>query len=273
MKCEDMEKLFPDFFKGDLEPEIKEKMKKHLNECSECRLEAKSLNLLWEKLEEMPEEMPGVRMDERFDMMMEAYASGVKTGRSQVSLYHKFNEIISNILPKTPALQFALIAVIFFSGIFIGDRGMDDGNTIRSDELARMRADIQNTNQLVMLSLMNQATTSERIKNIMKFESYEKLNEEAINTLITVLNNDPDTSVRLETIEILNKFIDNQYVKDNLLIALQSQENPYVQIALIDMFVMENEKKAADIFKAMLFKNNLNVQVKQKLEEGIANIS
>ncbi|MCP4724983.1 MAG: hypothetical protein GY863_08110 [bacterium] len=273
MKCEDIEKLLPDFLKGDLDPDVKQDVKKHLEDCPECRLEAKSLNMLWEKLEEMPEEMPSARMDDRFNTMMEAYESGVKKGRSQVSLYHRFNEFISMILPKTPALQFALIAVIFFAGLFLGDRTQGGDDSIRNSELARMREDIRNTNQLVMMSLMNQATTSERIKNIVKFASYERLSEEAINTLITVLNNDPDTNVRLESIEILDKFIDNPFVKDNLLIALQSQENPYVQIALIDMFVLKNEQKAAEIFKSMLFKNDLNFQVKQRLEEGIANIS
>ncbi|MFC1493465.1 HEAT repeat domain-containing protein, partial [candidate division KSB1 bacterium] len=218
-------------------------------------------------------EMPSARMDERFNTMMEAVESGVKKGRSQISLYQRFNEFISTILPKTPALQFALIAVIFISGILIGGRKQGGEDVIRNSELAQMRADIQNTNQLVMLSLVNQASTSERIKSIMKFASYDRLSEEAINTLITVLNNDPDTNVRLESIEVLNKFIDKQFVKDNLLIALQSQEDPFVQIALIEMFVMENEKKAADIFRAMLQKNGLNTLVKERLEEGIEYIS
>ena len=203
MKCEDIEKLLPDFLKGNLEPDVKKKIKAHLEECSECRLEAKSLNMLWEKLDEMPEEMPSKRMDERFETMMEAYSTGVRRGKAEVSLGAKLNEFISKLFPKTPALQFALVAVIFIAGLVLGNTLNLTGGMPES-ELTQIR-NAQRINQQLILALMNQTSTSERLKSVMQFTDYEKLNEEAINSLITVLNNDPDPSVRLKSIEILNK--------------------------------------------------------------------
>ncbi len=267
MKCSEVEKYLPDFFKGDLEQEIKSKIKVHIEECSACRLEAKSLNMMWEKLDEIPEEMPSAKMDERFDALIEAYQTGIERGRSEVNFVDKLNEWFARLLPRTPSVQFALISAIFVVGIFFGS---NFGGV--SGEVELLQKNMQQLN-MVVASALNQSSPSERFKQVLAFGNQNNITDESLQSLLAILSADPNPSVQLASLDILNKFVDRENIRTQLLEILRTQDSPYIQAPLIELFVTIKEKQAIKIFTELLMNNKTNSLVRTRLNWGIQQLN
>jgi hypothetical protein len=51
------------------------------------------------------------------------------------------------------------------------------------------------------------------------------------------------------------------------------QNSPFIQLALVDLLVSVQERQALESFKTLIEANQLDPHVKQKLEQGIEELS
>src|SRR5437764_14005090 len=100
-----------------------------------------------------------------------------------------------------------------------------------------MHAELTSMLQLVALSLLEQQSASQRLEGVNYSTQVERPDPEISTALLHVLRFDNSVDVRLAALDALRRYKDDRQVRSGLLTALQDQQSPLVQIALIDLFV------------------------------------
>lgn len=114
----------------------------------------------------------------------------------------------------------------------------------REEELLALKHELEMTRQLVMSKLGDDQSASQRMLGVQAAYEVEVSDHEIVNALIKVMNEDPNSNVRLSAIEALGKFQTDEKVKKALIASLSIQTDPVVQIALIQLMVQMREKGA-----------------------------
>jgi HEAT repeat protein len=100
-----------------------------------------------------------------------------------------------------------------------------------------------------------------------------KADNEIIATLEKVMNEDPNTNVRMAALEALSKFHQEPAVRKVLLKSLTIQKDPVVQIALIQIMVMMKEKGVIKELERMTEDTGTMKAVKDAAYSGLLKLS
>jgi hypothetical protein len=249
MNCEEARTQFVDYWRGTLENAGGE-FDDHLASCERCRAEAQDLKDLWGTLGSMPEEDPSLGMRTRF------YDSLRSFRQQEAERRQRFWWV------RHPAFQAACAVAILVIGVAAGylARGRD------TVEVSQLRGEVYNMRQLVALSLLQQQSASDRLRGVNFAYRVEQSDPQVLSALLTTVNHDPNTNVRLAAVDALRNFTDNPIGRKGLVQALAKQESPLVQIAIVDQIVELHEKSAAPAVQFLLASENLNPEVKQRAQ-------
>jgi hypothetical protein len=268
MTCNEFEELLPDFLHKNLSSDILEDINAHISQCSECRETA----ALWGKLALLPAEhaRPGLRS--RFEAMLNAYQEGrwehdkLKAERKKFSLAWNLGDWF-----HSPAAQLAAAMIFLIVGLVIG-RAMDKPEA-NSRELAALHQEVTSMKQLVALSMLQQQSASERLQGVNWSLQVNKADPEILSALLHTLRYDGSVDVRLAALDALRRYNTEPKVRKGLVDALQAQQSPLVQIALIDALVELRDTDAVQHIKKFEQTPNLNPTVRQRAEWGISKLS
>lgn len=249
MNCEEARTQFVDYWRGTLE-ETGGEFDAHLAACERCRAEAQELRDLWGTMGAMPEEDPSLGMRARFYDSLRSWRQQ-EAGRRQ-----RFWWV------RHPAFQAACAVAILVTGVTAGylARGRD------TVEVSQLRGEVYNMRQLVALSLLQQQSASDRLRGVNFAYRVEQSDPQVLSALLTTVNHDPSTNVRLAAVDALRNFTDNPIGRKGLVQALAKQESPLVQIAIVDQIVELHEKSAAPAVQFLLASENLNPEVRQRAQ-------
>lgn len=100
--------------------------------------------------------------------------------------------------------------------------------------------------QVIFAGLQDMEAPSQRLIAAAKVFKMNTIDRDIIDVLSNTLNSDPNTNVRLAALDALGKFRRESYVKSKLVESLKKQNDPMVQIALIDMLTVMRERKIVD---------------------------
>jgi len=263
MKEIEIEELIVDYLDGKLEYD---KLKDTLLKSGKYKLDdIEKIKSLYCKLDDIPVPEPGENLDKNFYNLLEPLKSVVAKPESRFAhLSSKLSHIIN--LVTLPKLGYASLFIVL--GIFIG-KWLIPGNSI---QLEQMSAEVKQMKEVMMLTMLNQPSPSERIKAVSSVNSISNSDSKVINALIETLNNDPDVNVRLVTVEALSGFTQNPQVRQGLIQSIAKQKSPLVQIALADLMVSLREKNSVEPLKDLLKDKGISYAVKNKIEACIAKI-
>lgn len=104
-------------------------------------------------------------------------------------------------------------------------------------EMAELKRQLQETKTMMMAMMNNELSASQRMMGVSVANNLPQADADITNALVGVLNNDPNTNVRLSALEALAKFTNDPAVKRELIQSLATQKDPSVQIALIQLLV------------------------------------
>ena len=90
--------------------------------------------------------------------------------------------------------------------------------------------------------LDNEFSPSQRMQGVSVAYEINKPDDEIVRVLVSTLNNDPNTNVRLAALDALSQFSTEKGVRKSLIESLSTQKDPVVQIALIQLMVKMKEK-------------------------------
>ena len=267
MKCEQIAELLADYLQGSLDPERGKTVEEHIQDCAECHEDV----VIWKKLSLLPVEQPNPAARERFDVMLQAYRSGRDdrmparmASQKRPSLRDMFHWLRSPI--GAVAWSMALLVVGAYMGIRMNVAGS------HSQELAAMHSELTNMRQLVALSLLQQQSASQRLEGVTWTRREEHLDPQVLSALMRTLRYDPSVDVRLAALDALSRHATQPQVRTSVIDALQEQQSPLVQVALIDQLVEWRDTRAAQHLQKLRQDPNLNPAVRQRAEWAISKL-
>jgi len=265
--------LLPEFLKGAISDAQRATIQAHIRDCAECRQEYESLSMLWSSLGTIADPVPGPSMRMNFEAMLTAYEHGAKQGWPRSSAFELVDELVSRLWPRRPAIQFAVAAVLFLIGGFLGsqiDRRIEkQANGGSSSEIAQLRGEVEAMSRMLAVSLMQQPSASERIRGASMSADLDSPDKQIINTLLTALNEDPNINVRLAAADALTRYGLDPLVRKGVIESLSRQKSPLVQVALVDALVQMQDTQSKPVIAQMLKEPKLNAAVKKKMEEAL----
>jgi hypothetical protein len=268
MQCEQIAELLPDYLQDSLPAEQHKQVEAHLTSCTQCSEEV----ALWQKLSLLPFEQPSPESRARFEAMLRAYQAGsTEQGvshteeRKRAPFWSAFNWLRSPL--GAVAWSVALLAI----GAFIGMRL--NSSTSRTPELAAMHTELTNMRQLVVLSMLQQQSDSSRLQGVSWSRREEQLDPQVLSALLHTLRYDSSVDVRLAALDALGRHGRQPQVRQEVANALQEQQSPLVQVALIDLLLEWKDPDAAKRLENLRQIPNLNPTVRQRADWAISKLN
>ena len=264
MKKEKLEELFAEYLNSEISLQQKEKLKEILKQNGYKLDELSDLESLYNQLDEFQVPEPDEKMDDRFYSMLEEYK---EKERKSEQKREKAVAIFKSLFPQKylPQVAYSLLLLIigFTAGAWIFQ------NSKYENQIVQMNSQIQEMQQVMMLTLIDQPSATERIKAVNIVNNFDQVDDKIIDALLRTLNNDPNENVRLVAVETLVEFANNPRVREGLIQSITKQESPLVQIALADVMLALQEKKAVEQFNRLMERKDLNDTVRNRLEKTV----
>lgn len=254
------EQLIADYLAGNLDKTGKDKIEELLASGEIDLIEFRAVERLYEDLDMISVPSPGSEMSRRFYTMLEEEKAAVKgtwLQQVQTSVYAFLQEI------TMPRLAYASILLI--AGIFIGT--MFNNN---DTEIEQLSAEMQSMREMMMVSLLEGASATERLKAVNISSKLPSADSDAIRALLFTLNNDPSVNVRVQSIEALKRWGQEESVREGLVKSITRQESPVVIVELADAMIELELKNSTKEFEQLLEERELDYTVQQKLQNSIA---
>jgi HEAT repeat protein len=259
MKCERAKEAMMDYLDGKFdELEI---IRMHTSTCPDCAREFEEIKNLEPRLVQLPIVEPGPSLRAGFYQMLEKEKAELSSGKAARSSW--FEKFFLNLKPVSLALPVITLLLGWIIGMYMGPKGTDN------KELTELTVQLQQTREMMLLTLIQQPSPSERMKAVSLTGELDKVDNKVINALLTTLNNDENVNVRLVTVETLVTLAYNPVVRKGLIQSLVKQDNPLVQNALIDALLFLQEKQAVPQLKDLLKDKGLNDAIRKKAEKSI----
>lgn len=161
------------------------------------------------------------------------------------------------------AYTIALLLVGVLGGYFWSTKS--DSST----EVQRLTAEVQEIKELMMLTMIENKSTTDRLKAVSLTSEMVTVSKNVSTALLTVLKNDENTNVRLAAIEVLAQFASDPAVRKELVLSIKYQESPLVQLALAELMVSLKEKKSIKEFETIIENENTPKEVRQELQSAM----
>ncbi|OGD11934.1 MAG: hypothetical protein A2Y86_00485 [Candidatus Aminicenantes bacterium RBG_13_62_12] len=273
MTCATIREGFVDYLTGELPAGDLAEFRGHLASCPACREELEVLSAVWTKLGVLPQESPSGALRSRFYGMLEAYKEGLGKERVKISLGQILSDWLGRLMPRKPAYQIALALVLMAAGLGSGYLMSVRSRSTARTEVAGLRDEIDEMRRIVAVSLLKQASPSERLLGVSWSARIDRPGEEIIQALLDTLNHDSNVNVRLAAVDALYLFYDRPEVKEGLIDSLSRQSSPLVQMSLIGLLVEIRERRAVEALERLVQDEKLNPKVKKRAELGLVQIS
>jgi hypothetical protein len=268
MNCEEMVERIADYLHGRTTAEETAIVQEHLEQCGACREDAE----VWQKLGALPEQQPSPALRSRFDSMLASYQEGRWEKQNLSTERNKFLDFGALVQwARTPALSAAWAAVLVLCGFLAGryvDR--DKGS---SEQIAQMRQELRNTQQLMVISMLQQQSASERLQGVSYSMREREADPKILDALLHTLRYDNSVDVRLAALDVLGHYGSRQDVRKGLIDALPQQQSPLVQVALIDVLVEQRDPGTVEQLKRLQQSPGLDPSVKKRVDWGIQQLS
>jgi hypothetical protein len=188
-------------------------------------------------------------------------------------------EIASARQAKTVFFQPALYRVaaavallILGGGIGFWISKQNERQLAESERLIELEKQMKITRDM-MAMLTNDQSASQRIQGVNVAISMGKADDEIVKALVTTMNEDPNSNVRLAALDALSKFSEDPAVRKVLIGSLSKQKDPIVQISLIQLLVRMKEKGVVNDLKKIVDDEGTIQAVKDEAYSGILRLS
>ena len=249
--CKKYEELTLEFLDGSLPEALHREMQEHLDKCPSCKKEIDAFRELQLTIERVDEQEPSITLRNNFELILREEEN-------------KNRQVV--IIPKKHlrlAMQTAAALILFFTGMWMGERK-------DKQQVAALREEVALSRQVATVAMMQQPSASGRLKAVLAVDEMEEEPDfEIIAALGNRLEHDKQANVRLAAARALGKYGNQREVRDILLHALESQDDPSVQLAIIDVLVRWKEERAVNPLFELLQRDSLQSIVKLKAEQGI----
>ena len=299
MHCKEVQTLLIEYLDQSLDTGVAAVVKKHIDGCAACRQEAQEVQELLLAMKASPIEKPGPALRENFNTLlqselnmvtmthlledeetgqdagpqgqggagtgMKAVSGGKRGARGGVS---EDGRSIWGGDGTSPVWRVAAAIVLLIGGAWIGAT-YQSRKDAKPDQLASLQKEVKEMKQVMLFSLIDDESASQRIKAVSYAEEMSNPDQPVIDALMNTLNNDKNANVRLASLYSLARWSDNRTVRDSLVLSLGKQTEPIVQIVLINLLAEKRERRAIAPMRAILSNDKVLKEVKDAAQKGL----
>ncbi|RNC85748.1 MAG: HEAT repeat domain-containing protein [Balneola sp.] len=256
---EKYEQLIADYLSGNLDDAAKAELQELLTKGTIDFIDFRAMEQLHDELEMVQVPEPSSEMSSRFYTMLEnekGEGSSVMT-----SLKEKFSNFLSQLTMPKLAYAFVLLIMGGFVGNLVGNN---------DSQIEQLTSEMQTMREIMMVSMLEGPSTTDRLRAVNISTQLPTVDEKAISALLFTLNNDESINVRVQTIEALGRWGDNELVREGLVRSIANQESDIVIIEMADAMVELGVKNSANEFQRLIDEKELAGATKRKVENTIA---
>jgi hypothetical protein len=263
MTCEQITELLPDYFHRALSPASSQLVEQHLRGCAACEGQV----ALWKQMGNLADETPSPNLRKRFEAMAAVYQEGrwehdhLRTERPSAAGW------FANLF-RMPAFQAVAALLLVAIGFGVGQVANRKPDT--SNEFAQLHKEVSSMRQLLIISMLQQTSASERLQGVSYSYQLKQADPEITSALIQSLKTDNSVDVRLAALDALRRYEQDKRVREGLTDALGPKQSPMVQIALINALVEMQDHDALNKLQELEQAPNVNPAVKERVKSGIA---
>ncbi len=139
-------------------------------------------------------------------------------------------------------------------------------------EIAHIKEEMtamKNSQETMMLAMLKHESASDRIQALDFSYKLDQPNEQVLLALIKTLDEDPNINVRMAAADAMVQFRNTKTVRDALIKSLLKQQEPTLQIAVINLLVQARERRALPALQLLAHNEDIVESVKQQAEESI----
>jgi hypothetical protein len=226
MKCEEVKINLPEYIDGKLDEQTTKAVQTHLEACMACSELHRDMKSFLGFTNSLPEIEPPVGMKAEFMQMLEA------------EMPRKQKQIVMLPVWLKVAAVLVVALITYSSGYYLGsEKGRQ--------QVVQLEAVLGQTRQQVLLASLQEYTGPQKIEAVYAVSQLGQTGDALIDALVTTMNSDKNVNVRLAAINALSGMISkNDRVKQALIQSLPLQENPLLQISLIQVLTESGVKEA-----------------------------
>jgi hypothetical protein len=286
MTCQHVRGLLPELLDARLPATAHAEARAHLANCPECQQEFATLVKIASALDTLPAPQPSGRLREDFYAMLREE----KRAAAMPSTVARPAEVSAK--PRgslwrwvvSPLLGCTLIA----AGFVVGQRSVhapaapvpvaqQDDSTKQElialrNQINEQRHQLDKMTTLVGYSILQQQQNpaNERLKDVLVAARSENVNDKVLDDLIQAVTLDPSANVRLRALEALYPHAERATVRAGVLAALPREQNPLVQLELIDFVAMARDQDATPLLERISTDESTNRTVRDAAKLALA---
>jgi hypothetical protein len=284
MHCKEVQAMLIEYLDQSLDVGLAAVVKKHIDGCAACQQEVLEVQELLVTMKNSPSEKPTKALRDNFNTLLQSELN-------MVSMTHLLEENTADggngkdgrqggsgtsktgggawLLPfSSPVWKAAAAIILLIGGAWIGSI-LQEKKDEKPDQLASLQKEVKEMKQVLLFSLIDDESASQRIKAVSYAEEMSNPDQAVIDALMNTLNNDKNANVRLASLYSLARWADKRTVRDSLVLSLGKQTEPIVQIVLINLLAEKRETRAIAPMKAILSNGKALKEVKEAAQKGL----
>ncbi len=259
MNCERCREMLVDLLLEDRSEEGQTDVKAHIADCALCRAELKWVHDLWVRLGILMEEPPGPDLRRRFYDTLAAETGPSSSGAARPDIRHR----------RRYWWMAAAAIVLLACGWILGF-----AMQIRSQraEVALLHRELDGIRMDAAISQIRQPLAADRMMGLTWCRQTSAPSPELLRALLERLNEDSNTNVRLATLDTLMGFARDPEVRSGLIGALPHQDDPLVQLSLIEALTGMRDLQAVEALERLLGTPYLNAAVDREARRSLQSL-
>ncbi len=255
MEQERIQELIMKYNEGQADPSEIEMIEQFIEEGTIELYQLHELKSLEEQVLKIESPIPSSGLDDRFYKMLSSQKRESK-GFSWVNFF-SWPEL-------APKLAFASVTLLV--GVLVGYLFLPASKSTK--EVAQLGQEISDLKEMVMLSLLEKESASDRLKAV-SLTNEMSASDKVTTALLQTLNYDENINVRLAALDALKPYVRDGRVREELVRSISLQASPLVQVALAELMVALQEKSSVKEFQKILKSDKTPKEVRKRIEDGI----
>jgi hypothetical protein len=254
-----------------------EEAQAHLANCPDCQREFSSLRQTLAALDVMPTPSPTPRLRQNFYAMLEEEKHSAASLRVATARDHRARRVSLWGWILSPVAAVALLVL----GFVVGQRSRPAATPAPAADTVAMRQEIKSLQeqvskmgQLVGYSLLQQQQrpANDRLRGVLTSATVENPNDKVLNDLIGSLALDSSANVRLRALEALYPHADQEVVRAGVLASLPREQNPLVQVSMIDFLAAARDREATPALEKLSTSDNADPSVREAAKRALTQL-
>ena len=241
-------KLLVEYLDKDLDFAQSRKVKNHLNECASCKKKIRELKILYSAFKNETELSSPKRLEIDFYDMLEKE----KKKNCRINNINFEGRLKKNKL-KYSVLKIAASIALFISTFMLGKYQQTLENETIVSSLKNENVEYK---KIALRSLMESKSASSRIQAMNYIDEFPDNQKIVVVALIEKMVFDENTNVRIAAVERLSNFTEFENVEEVLISLLDNENDPRIQITIIDALVKIENKDFTETIQLLLEREN-----------------